>query len=103
MILSIKQQLLFLNECLTAYFATKFIDPQINLKLPLMETQSNILTDEMMAFFYLGNGFMQQSKRVKLLYSNGKCGFNFTAIVNALIGFISLFDLFIYIFFFFDV
>ena len=52
-----------------------------------MESQSNILNDELLAFFYLGNSFLQQSKRLKLLYSNGMHGFNFMAIVNALIGF----------------
>lgn len=88
MILSIKQQLLYLNECITIYFTSKFIHPQLSLKLPIMETSSNIISDELLSLIYLGNSFCQHSQRLKLLYSNRKNGFNFATIVNALIGMI---------------
>ena len=78
--------MVYVNECVTLYFLSKFLQPQLSLKLPIMEMQSSILTDELLAFFYLGNPFLQQSKRVKLLYSSGKHGFNFAEIVNGLIG-----------------
>ena len=93
MIISIKQQMVHVNECVTIYFLSKFLQPQLSLKLPITEAQSNILTDELLAFFYLGNPFMQQSKRLKLLFSSGKHGFNFAEIVNGLTGFIEQINL----------
>lgn len=86
MIINIKQNLLYLNECISIYFASKFLHPQLSLKLPMLEAPSNIINDEFLAFLYFGNNFLQQSKIVKLLYSNRKHGFNFVSIVNSLIG-----------------
>lgn len=86
MIITLKQNLLYLNECIAIYFASKFLHPQLSLKLPLREDPSNIFNDEFLAMMYFGNNILQQAKKLKLLYSNRKFGFNFSSIVNALIG-----------------
>lgn len=84
---ALKQQLPFINKLIKQYFQGKFVDKEMKLKLPILNSASHILNDQLMALFYLSHRAFQSIEQLTLLYSTASSKTDFETLSKALVNY----------------
>ena len=82
----VKQAVPYLTKMIKQYFSAKFVQPNLPLKLPSLDSESYIFNKEMLGMFYLSNTFFQNVPKLHLIYSTAKSGTSFNRLAYALKG-----------------
>jgi len=80
----IREYLPYINDIIPIYFAHKFVDESIPLKVPKLDSPSLMLNRDLLGLFYLHNHYFQQYPSLNLLYSSQKQGKKFQPLAFAL-------------------
>lgn len=84
---ALKAQLPFVNKVIKQYFQSKFLDKDLKLKLPELNSASHILNDQMLGLFYLSHGSFQSIDKLTLIYSTASSKTDFETLSRSLLNY----------------
>ena len=82
----LKHQFEHINKHIKDYFASKILDKNMKLKVPLLDNPSYILNHQIISLFYLSNPAFSNYDKLKLIYSNTDNALSFEKLALALIS-----------------